>query len=333
MALFIYSETAFHHEGDVDFLKGLIKASKDSGAEGIKFQMLLNYDGHLATTHPAYSSFKKAILSKEDWVEVFKRTKESGLKMVVMPADLVSIDVVMESGITPDYIDIHSVSFHDTKLLQKIKDTNIPVILGIGGRYAEEVQEKVDFFKDQLQVLMVGFQSFPTKLEDVIFEKITYFKEKFPNLTIGYADHSMVGSQDAILANELAYALGARVFEKHITTHPYENRFDWESATTEDDFKIIVQKLKRLDECIFNKPKELIEKLTAKEIVYREREKVAVAGEELKKGDVLQRHNVKFKMTGVAGGIGISEMEKYYDKKINSTLTADEIIRIDNITK
>lgn len=331
MAFFLYTETAFHHEGDVDFLNGLVKASKDCGAEGIKFQMLLDYDSFIATTHPGYSGFKKALLSKEEWLGILKRTKDLGLKMIVMPCDLLSIDVVMESGIKPDYFDIHSVSFHDKKLLQKIKETNIPVILGIGGRYNEEVQEKIDFFKDQLKVLMIGFQSFPTKLEDVVFEKIPYFKKKFPNLSIGYADHSMVGSQDAIIANEWAYTLGARVFEKHITTHPYDKRFDWESAAPEDDFKLIAQKLKRLDEFILNKPKDLIEKLTEKEKVYREREKVAVAGRPLEKGEILQKDNVEFKMTGVEGGIGINEIEQYYDKKINSSMAIDEIIRVDNI--
>lgn len=64
---------------------------------------------------------------------------------------------------------------------------------------------------------MVGFQAFPSKLEEIKLSRISFLKTKFDSLKIGYADHSEFNSEDAIESNLYARLLGASIFEKHIT--------------------------------------------------------------------------------------------------------------------
>ena len=50
---YIIGETAFHHEGDVQFAKELIKEAIKLGIEAIKFHMTLDLDDYMAYNHEA----------------------------------------------------------------------------------------------------------------------------------------------------------------------------------------------------------------------------------------------------------------------------------------
>ena len=64
---------------------------------------------------------------------------------------------------------------------------------------------------------MHGFQNFPTKLENLDLQKITYFKNKF-NENIGFADHIDADFQElARTIPCMAISAGAEFIEKHIT--------------------------------------------------------------------------------------------------------------------
>jgi N,N'-diacetyllegionaminate synthase len=331
MSYYFYTETAFHHEGDVRYLKELIDASASVGAQGVKFQVLIDYDELLSTKHPAYHTFKKALLSKESWNEVLTYCTAKGLDIIFMPCDVMALKLVSEGHIRPAFLDIHSVSFYDTNVLASIRETGIPIILGIGGRYPQEISEKIEFFGEQLKVLMIGYQSFPTEIENLIIEKIQFFGKKYPQIKIGYADHSSVGSADSIQSNEWAYLLGARFFEKHITLHPKVEMFDWQSASSKEDIAVIIKKLNRLDLQVMNKSTEEIQGLTNLELAYRNREKVALAATHLVKGTVISNENLIFKMSGVEGGVG--RANEIVGKKLLVDKEPDDVISLKDLAE
>ena len=51
---YFYTESAFIHQGDVEYLTALVKASAKAGANGIKFQVIGEYDGFLSKVNPHY---------------------------------------------------------------------------------------------------------------------------------------------------------------------------------------------------------------------------------------------------------------------------------------
>jgi sialic acid synthase SpsE len=227
------------------------------------------------------------------------------------------------------YIDIHSVSFYDEKLLEAVKKSGLDVILGVGGRTMEEIVEKQNFFKEKLKVLMVGFQSFPSRIEDVRIGKIAFLKEKFPALRIGYADHSAFDSEYAVKSNEYARILGASIFEKHITTQEGIDRVDFSSAVSMQKIVSIREKISFIDDFIATDFAKSFA-FTEAEIIYRERQLRFVSGRELDKGVVLTEEMLSLKLVDDPTET-FNKLEDLIGKKTISFIPKDKPIKISDL--
>lgn len=293
---FFYAETAFHHEGDYEYLKSLVDIAADMGCQGIKFQILINLDDFMSTLHPNYNMAQKWVFSESQWKEIIEYTHSKQMKIVAMPCDVAAVEMLEALPFTIDFYDIHSVSFYDSVLLDAVRSTNKPVILGVGGRTLEEILVAKTYFDEQLAVLMVGFQAFPSDLKNVKLQKIALLKQLFSNCLIGYADHTSYDSEYAIKSLEYAFILGARVFEKHITMVEGEKRTDFEAALGKNKIKKIIKNLTYIEKLLDDDAYRSLEHSKA-EIEYRNRQKKLVACEDIKKKDYFSLKNTKLKMT------------------------------------
>ncbi|WP_417371776.1 N-acetylneuraminate synthase family protein [Gelidibacter japonicus] len=290
---YLYTETAFHHQGDFGYLKKLILESKEAGAKGIKFQVLTNVNDFVSTCHKAYKDLSSYCFSIEEWDQIFSYTKSLELDIIMMPLNIQALELLKKHSVR--YIDIHSVSFNDSKLLKAIKKSNVEIILGVGGRTLDEIITQKTYFGKRLKILMVGFQSFPSKLEKIKLAKIEQLKSVFPEFEIGYADHSAFNDKYAILSNDYARLLGATFFEKHLTINEGEDRVDAASAVSPSKIAEIIERLKFIEEYIINKENSFI--MEEEEIAYRNRQLVCVAMRDLKSGEILNNHEIALKMT------------------------------------
>lgn len=293
MGFYIYAETAFHHEGDKDYLIQLIDEAKKAGVDGVKFQVLINLNEFMSSSHTAFEQAKNWILTIEEWKEVFKYTKTLGLDIILMPLDIKAFELCKLFDVK--HIEIHSVSFKDKKLLDKLDESTIPLILGIGGRTLEEIDNAVKKYKDRNITLMVGFQSYPSELEDIKIGRIKELVNIYPDCTIGYADHSSYDNEMAITSNEYAYILGARTFEKHITLEEGKERIDFQSAVDAQKISIIKEKLAFLDK-LFSLDTNNIFEMNQKEVNYRNRQKLPVAKYDLDIGYIITEDDIELKM-------------------------------------
>lgn len=293
MNYFIYAETAFHHEGDINYLLDLVNLTKECNYEGIKFQVIGELSSYMVRRHSQYKMIEKMILSMDEWKKVIVYAKSLNLKVIFMPLDSVSINWAIKHSDLIDYIDIHSVSFYDQPLLAKIKELQKPIILGVGGRTLDEIESAFSYFGEQISVLMHGFQSFPTELTNARLLRIPALKKLYPNVLVGYADHSPFESEDSVKALEYAYFLGARVFEKHITMNEGKKRTDYSSAVGKDKMLKIKMNLNRLE----NIHKDLdVFNLLPDEIKYRERQKKLVALKNIEIGEKISEDNTILKV-------------------------------------
>lgn len=300
MSFYIFAETAFHHEGNKEYLFKLVDAAKFSGANGIKFQVLIDLNEFMSSSHSAYEEAKSWILSKIDWQEVFSYAAEQGLDIVLMPLDTKAFELANDFKIK--YLEIHSVSFKDQALFKSLDRTETPLIFGVGGRTKSEIDYVVEKYKDRHVTLMVGFQSFPTVLKDAKLLRIKELSEIYPNCTIGYADHSAFDSEEAIFSNEYAYALGARTFEKHITIDEGKERIDFQSAIGPEKLQQIISKLTDLEKTLEYEGNSLFD-LSDLEVNYRNRQKVPVAKSEIVEGEVILKDMIALKMIDSKGNI------------------------------
>lgn len=326
MNFYLYTETAFHHEGDKNYLLKLIDETKKSGAKGIKFQVLIELNEFMSSLHSSYEEAKNWILSMDEWREVFAYANKLNLDIVLMPLDIKAFDFVDEFAIK--YIEIHSVSFNDTKLLEKLEEIDIPLIFGIGGRTLLEIDNVITKYSQKEIVLMIGFQSFPSDLNDIKLERIKKLQVLYPKCIIGYADHSSYNDEMAITSNEYAYVLGARIFEKHITADEGIDRIDYQSAVSSEKIKTIIKKVSYLESILNLNPSDVFD-MSDKEIVYRNRQKVPTATRKILTGENISEDMISFKM--INNDNAISSHDEVIGKKTLNDIEIDEIFKYEDI--
>jgi len=316
---YFYTETAFHHQGDMDYLRSLILASRDAGAAGVKFQVLTKPADFISSRHSAYKDLASWTFTVEQWDTIFEFTRTAGLDIIMMPLNKASLSLLDKHPVR--YLEIHSVSFNDHELHEAIRESGVDLIVGVGGRTLDEMDALRQFFTTQLKVLMVGFQSFPSKLEDIGLGRIAWLKARYPDASIGYADHSSWDNEFAVIANDYAFLLGASIFEKHITLQEGTERVDSASAVAPDKIKSSIERLQFLSRHVML-PDTFYHEMNEAETKYRNRQLVCVASRLMQRGTTLTAQDVGLKMSDQAGEV-YNQKEALIGKTLKQDIDPD----------
>lgn len=320
---YFYTETAFHHQGDLPYLKDLVHASHQAGATGVKFQVLTRPADFISKKHSAYEELASYCLNVEQWKKVFHYTESLGLDIIMMPLNSEALELRHHFDIK--YLDLHSISFNDKRLHERIRETGISLILGVGGRTLEEIQSLKKDFDRQTEVLMAGFQSFPSKLEEVNLGRIKYLKEHFTDLEIGYADHSAFDHPHAVSSHEYAFLLGATFFEKHITLREGHERVDSSAAVTPDKIREIIERIDFLANHVLI-PRNQAFSFHDKEWTYRNRQAACVANMPIEKDEVIKPEHVTLKLIDDTDHI-FTDLQEVIGKVAACRIERDEPIK------
>ena len=141
MAAYIFAETAFSHQGSVDYLLELVDELSSCDVQAIKYQVLIDANELVSSCHPGYEQIADWCLSMEQWQRVFQATRESGKEIIMMPLDVDSLRLLDKFEVSS--LELHSVLFGDDDFLAAMRDTGLPVILGVGGRTLDEIDKKI----------------------------------------------------------------------------------------------------------------------------------------------------------------------------------------------
>jgi sialic acid synthase SpsE len=297
---FIIAETAFSHEGSVDYLKSQIDDAAKGQANGVKFQLLFDVNESYAPNTEIFENFHKWQISQKSWIDVIEYTKSKNLQVIVLPIDSKSLDFVSKNVRKIDAIEIHSICFNQITFIEKLKNLTVDLILGVGGRNSDDI----DFLFNKLNlsasnkkrevILMYGFQSFPTNYEKLNLSKLIALKNRY-GCILGYADHtSYTEIETGHEIMKYAYLCGARVFEKHLVIEKGSKRIDYEAAVGYEDF---IKLRKDLDKLIKILGSDDLSKLNDVELKYRNREKQIIAMVDIKAGEKFSYNNIGYKVS------------------------------------
>ena len=112
-------------------------------------------------------------------------------------------------------IKVGSDDFTNLPLLEDYATTKLPMIVSCGMSDLAEVYQALDTigtFDGYPTILLLCTSQYPTPPEDVNLLKLKTLANAFPDLVLGFSDHTQ-GS----LASSLAVGFGAVLFEKHFT--------------------------------------------------------------------------------------------------------------------
>ncbi|MFN2474638.1 MAG: N-acetylneuraminate synthase family protein [Sphingomicrobium sp.] len=152
-------------------------------------------------------------LSWDNLCRMVEAVRDAGMVTMVTPFDEVSVDKCVEFGV--DILKIASSDIRDKTLLAKIASAGLPVIASSGGADIDHIDELVEYFTSRNIPFALNHcvSLYPSEDSDLEIDQIDFLKARYPHITIGFSSHEYRDWHDSML---IAYAKGARTFERHI---------------------------------------------------------------------------------------------------------------------
>lgn len=152
-------------------------------------------------------------LSKQDYGRLVEAVREQGCLTAATPFDEASVDLCEELGI--DVIKLASSDINDWFLIEKIARTRKPVSFSTGGSSMKDMDDLVKFFSSRGIPFAVNHcvSIYPSEDYELDLNQVDYLRNRYPLATIGLSTHEYRSWDASIM---IAYAKGARTFERHI---------------------------------------------------------------------------------------------------------------------
>jgi sialic acid synthase SpsE len=153
------------------------------------------------------------VMSRDEYKVLVEHVRQSGCIRMATPFDEASVDMGEALGI--DIIKIASSDLNDWVLIEKIATTRKPVIVSTGGSQLKDIDDLVKFFRNRNIPLAVNHcvSIYPSEDSELEINQVDFLLDRYPENVIGFSTHEMTDWTSSIM---IAYAKGARTFERHI---------------------------------------------------------------------------------------------------------------------
>lgn len=216
-------ELANNHWGNVDRgLKIITDFSRIVRFNNVRASIKLQFRDVEAFVHKDFRArddiryIKKTLdtrLNKEDYAKLVSAIRQNSCIPMATPFDEKSVDLCSELGI--EIIKLASSDINDWLLIEKIATTRKPVIVSTGGSSLKNVDDLVSFFGKRNIPLAINHcvSIYPSDDQELEINQIDFLRQRYPQNVIGLSTHE---HKDWHTSITIAYAKGARTFERHI---------------------------------------------------------------------------------------------------------------------
>ena len=152
-------------------------------------------------------------LKADDFATMVRAIRDAGCMPMATPFDETSVDACCELGIS--ILKIASSDCNDWILIEKIAKTKKPVIVSTGGSSLKDIDDLVTFFSNRHIPLAINHcvSLYPSEDSEIELNQIDFLRSRYPNHTIGFSTHEYHDWSSSMM---MAYAKGARTFERHV---------------------------------------------------------------------------------------------------------------------
>lgn len=153
-------------------------------------------------------------MTEEQYGILVEAVRKAGCISMSTPFDEKSVDICVNTGV--QIIKIASSDINDWVLIEKIAKTRKPVIVSTGGSSVKDIDDIVKFFDNRNIPLAINHcvSKYPSEKNELELNQIDFLKNRYPNHVIGFSTHEY--NKDIEIPMYMAYAKGARTFERHI---------------------------------------------------------------------------------------------------------------------
>lgn len=156
----------------------------------------------------------KTKMGYDEYSVLVEHIRKSGCITMSTPFDEASVDMCITLGI--QILKIASSDINDWVLIEKIAQARKPVIVSTGGSSLKDIDDLVSFFDKRDIPLAINHcvSIYPSEKHELELNQIDFLRNRYPNHIIGFSTHEY--NDDLEYGMFIAYAKGARTFERHI---------------------------------------------------------------------------------------------------------------------
>lgn len=216
-------ELANNHLGKLE--RGL-KIVNDFGRvvrhNGVRAAMKLQIRDVDTFVHPGFRDrtdiryVKKTVdtrLASGEYAALTEAIRRNNCLRMATPFDEASVDLCI--SLDMDLLKLASSDINDWPLIEKVATARRPVIASTGGSSLKDVDDLVRFFRNRDIPLALNHcvSVYPSEDDELQLNQVDFLRDRYPENVIGFSSHE---HRDWVVSIAIAYAKGARTFERHI---------------------------------------------------------------------------------------------------------------------
>ena len=237
--LFVY-DLANNHQGDYAHAARVIEeVARVNNAAGVRGALKFQFRQLDSFIHPDFKTrtdlkyikrFSETKLSMDEFRSLADVARNNKLLTMCTPFDEESVDIICDMEL--DVIKVASCSADDRPLIEKISRVNKPVIVSTAGLRTDEIDWLVNFLETGRVnfALMHCVAIYPTPDNMLQLNQIKQLKARYRGVPVGWSTHE---NQDNTSAIQIAAALGAKLFERHVGLNTDKYKLNAYSSTPE----------------------------------------------------------------------------------------------------
>ena len=219
---FLIAEIGINHNGNIDIAKKLIDISKDAGFDAVKFQ---KREPDISTPEDqkyklrqtpwgemTYLDYKKKIeFGRSEFDAINNYCKKKKIIWFASAWDIPSQIFLKKYKLK--YNKVASAMLTNISLVKKIAEEKKLTLISTGMSTIKDISRTVNIFKKKKckYILMHCVSTYPCPIENLNLNLIYTLKKKF-KCEVGYSGH-----ESSVSPSLIAYIMGAKYIERHIT--------------------------------------------------------------------------------------------------------------------
>jgi sialic acid synthase SpsE len=152
-------------------------------------------------------------MSLDDFSTLVRAIRQGGCIPMATPFDEKSVDHCCDLGV--QILKLASSDVNDWLLIERIAKTKKPVVVSTGGSSLKDIDDLVVFFENRRIPLAINHcvSIYPSEDRELELNQVDFLRARYPGHVIGFSSHEYHDWSSSML---VAYAKGARTFERHV---------------------------------------------------------------------------------------------------------------------
>ena len=321
----VVAEVAQAHDGSLGTAYAYIDAAANAGADAIKFQT------HIAAAESTpdepfrvnfsrqdssrYDYWKRMEFTETQWVGLSERARERGLIFLSSPFSIEAVELLSRIGV-PGW-KVGAGELGNFRMLEAIRDSDLPIILSSGLSGWSELDAIVQMFSGRCAVLQCT-SCYPCPPEKLGLNVIQQLRERYA-CPVGLSDHS-----GTVYAGLAAVTLGANIIEVHqVFSHECFGP-DTSSSLTTSELKQLIDGIRFIEKAQMNPvdKNEMAESLIELRVQFG---RSLVAARDLSVGTRLSQSDIAVKKPGT--GIAATSLDEIVGRRLIRALKKELVVR------